>query len=38
MATQVDPTDTDKVALLQRYAKAAGPATAKLQVLLEGLL
>ncbi len=34
MAHQVAATETDKLALLQRYAKSAGLATAKLQVLL----
>ena len=34
MARAVQPTDTEKLALLQRYAQAAGPAAAKLQALL----
>jgi hypothetical protein len=34
MARAVQPTDTEKLALLQRYAQAAGPAAAKLQTLL----
>ena len=34
MANRVTPDETDKLALLQRYAKSAGPAAAKLQQLL----
>jgi len=34
MARAVLPTDTEKLALLQRYAQSAAPAAAKLQVLL----
>lgn len=34
MARAVLPTDTEKLALLQRYAQSAAPAAAKLQILL----
>jgi hypothetical protein len=34
MAHQVKPTDTEKMAILQRYAASAGPAAANLQNLL----
>ena len=34
MAHQVKPTDTEKMAILQRYAASAGPAAANLRNLL----
>ncbi len=37
MASRVTPEETDKLALLQRYSKSAGPAAEKLTQLLAGM-
>lgn len=37
MATRVTPEETDKLALLQRFSKSAGPAAEKLPQLLAGM-
>ena len=37
MASRVKPEETDKIALLQRFSKSAGPAAEKLPQLLAGM-